>query len=245
MSEVKRGPGRPRTREDEPAGEYVGFRAPRALKAQLVEAAAREGRSLSTEAQFRIQQTFDFQKLLPQLLDLAYGKETAGLLLLLGQILRRIQFITEHIQKLDSADPARGSWFEHGWAYGQVREAILEILRRLEPASKPVEPKPVTDHPQAEYLRDVGKATAMSALASAIDNSRFDDLEPVGDEIRNRLRMSIKRLKENRAWQGVSFAAAGDRGGSNSKQENEILRPARGERATSPSTARRSKRRPS
>jgi hypothetical protein len=59
MTTEKRPVGRPRTRNVKgfPA-DYVGFRAPRELKEQLEEAAAQNGRSLSTEAQFRLNQSF-------------------------------------------------------------------------------------------------------------------------------------------------------------------------------------------
>jgi len=55
----KRKPGRPRVR-DEPGfpAAYVGFRASHRLKQQLEKAAAESGRSLSTEAQFRLEEVF-------------------------------------------------------------------------------------------------------------------------------------------------------------------------------------------
>jgi hypothetical protein len=52
--------GRPRTREKRalPAS-YVGFRVSNDLKERLEKAAAASGRSLSTEAQFRLENSFD------------------------------------------------------------------------------------------------------------------------------------------------------------------------------------------
>src|SRR5215208_346894 len=84
---TKRRMGRPRTRVDDAPGDYVGFRAPRELKERLEVAAARSGRSLSTEAQIRLEKSFDQQDILSQALELAYGSRLAGLfLLLLDQI---------------------------------------------------------------------------------------------------------------------------------------------------------------
>jgi hypothetical protein len=56
---VRRRPGRPRVR-DKPGlpAQYVGFRASHELKEQLEKAAAASGRSLSTEAQFRLEASF-------------------------------------------------------------------------------------------------------------------------------------------------------------------------------------------
>jgi hypothetical protein len=63
----KRRAGRPKTRADEAPGEYVGFRAPRSLKQQLAAAAVAAGRSLSTEAQARLERSFSQENLLEQL----------------------------------------------------------------------------------------------------------------------------------------------------------------------------------
>lgn len=64
---LKRRVGRPRTRTDDEPGEYVGFRAPRALKEQLASAAKESGRSLSTEAQVRLEMSFRDEYIISQL----------------------------------------------------------------------------------------------------------------------------------------------------------------------------------
>lgn len=66
----KRRVGRPRTRLGEGPGDYVGFRAPPELKARLAAAAAATGRSLSTETQFRLEQSFRDDQLLAALAEL-------------------------------------------------------------------------------------------------------------------------------------------------------------------------------
>ncbi len=64
MATEKRPVGRPRTRNIKGVpGDYVGFRAPRELKEQLEKSAAKNGRSLSSEAQFRLNQSFMFDQL--------------------------------------------------------------------------------------------------------------------------------------------------------------------------------------
>ncbi len=71
----KRPVGRPRTRNSKGVpGDYVGFRASRDLKRRLEEAAAVSGRSLSTEAQFRLESSFSEESALggPDLRRLAY-----------------------------------------------------------------------------------------------------------------------------------------------------------------------------
>lgn len=53
-----RRPGRPRKSDADATGEYVGFRSPKRLKERLEAAAAANNRSLSTEAQFRLERSF-------------------------------------------------------------------------------------------------------------------------------------------------------------------------------------------
>lgn len=60
MAEAKKARSRkaPGKTRDRP-GEYVGFRSPPELKAKLEDAAKGAGRSLSSEAQFRLEQSFE------------------------------------------------------------------------------------------------------------------------------------------------------------------------------------------
>ena len=82
-NEEKRRPGRPRSRPDEEPGQFVGFRAPRELKNRLEATAAQNGRSISTEAQFRLEQSFRNEDV-DRAMDMAYGPQTAGLVEALG-----------------------------------------------------------------------------------------------------------------------------------------------------------------
>jgi hypothetical protein len=59
------------------------------LRARLEVAARDRGISMNAEAVGRLEQSFRNEDLLPQLLDLAYGRETAGLLMLLGECVER------------------------------------------------------------------------------------------------------------------------------------------------------------
>lgn len=52
---------------------YIGFRAPLTLKQKLDVAAAENGRSLSTEVQFRLERSLDRQQLIAEVLDLVLG----------------------------------------------------------------------------------------------------------------------------------------------------------------------------
>src|SRR4051794_23704862 len=95
MAETSKRVGRPRIRpESEGAGDYVGFRAPRELKEKLAAAAAASGRSLSTEAQFRLERSFEREQLvadlLGQALALRYGAAFASILRDLATAMDRV-----------------------------------------------------------------------------------------------------------------------------------------------------------
>ncbi len=60
------------------------------LRAQLEEAAQGRGVSMNAEAVARLEDSFRVEELLPQILDLAYGRRAAGMLMLLGRCIRDV-----------------------------------------------------------------------------------------------------------------------------------------------------------
>jgi len=166
MSEKKRRPGRPRTRTDEPPGDYVGFRAPRALKAQLSAAASASGRSLSTEAQFRLERSFQNEELLPQILDLAYGPEASGLIMALGECIKDSGPYIATFSGEDLGQPAR--WMASPWAFRQMKAAIQIILEDLEPIGTENAELPATiaalPEPSRSLMGAIGPNTARTIL---------------------------------------------------------------------------------
>jgi hypothetical protein len=70
----------------ERSGEYVGFRSPAALKEKLEKAAASANRSLSSEAQFRLERSFNEESTIDALLG---GRETRQVALAVAVALSR------------------------------------------------------------------------------------------------------------------------------------------------------------
>ena len=91
MDKPKKRIGRP-TRPPKP-GERVtlGLRVTAELKNRIEGAANEKGRSLSQEAEFRLERSFDREELLPEVLTLAYGKSLANVL-----IAKRHQLVKLH-----------------------------------------------------------------------------------------------------------------------------------------------------
>jgi TraY domain len=91
----------------EPTGErfQIGVRLTSEHKRRLDVAAEESGRSQSQEVEIRLAHTFDRQDLLPEVLILAYGREIAGILMIIGHAMRDI-FQSESLASTLSADTA-------------------------------------------------------------------------------------------------------------------------------------------
>jgi hypothetical protein len=85
MAKPGRFGGRPGSKPKPGERVHLGFRVPPTLKRRLEQAAGHSTRSISAEAEFRMQQSFDKQDLLPEVLSLAYGRGLAGMLMQLGE----------------------------------------------------------------------------------------------------------------------------------------------------------------
>jgi hypothetical protein len=129
---AKKRPGRPRTRTTEQPGDYVGFRCPRKLKGLLEDAAAASGRSISTEAQFRIENSFRDQRLFDEALDIEYGEGTAGIPALLKEVIKSIAS-----DCVPSAGTPGATWMSHPVTFDQVIQAINLALDMLRPPGDP------------------------------------------------------------------------------------------------------------
>jgi hypothetical protein len=128
----KRRVGRPRTRSQDGPGDAVGFRAPRYLKRQLEDAAAASGRSISTEAQFRLENSFREQQLFDEALDTDYGEGTAGIVALLKEVIRSIASTC-----LPSAGTPGATWTAHPTTFDQAVKGINLALETLRPPGDP------------------------------------------------------------------------------------------------------------
>jgi hypothetical protein len=89
--------GRP-TKPPKP-GERVtlGLRVTPEVKEKLQLAAVGKGRSLSQEAEFRLERSFETESLLPDVLTLAYGQRLAAVLAKIGQRMHAFEAVPRYI----------------------------------------------------------------------------------------------------------------------------------------------------
>lgn len=131
-SSQRRRTGRPKTVLREKPGEYVGLRAPNELKERLDAAAAAAGRSLSTEAQLRLEASFRDQRLFDEALDTECGEGTAGVVALLREIIKRVAS-----DCLPFAGTPGATWMTHPVTYDQAVKAVNLALETLRPPGDP------------------------------------------------------------------------------------------------------------
>jgi hypothetical protein len=142
---------------------------------ELLETAARaSGRTQSQEAEARLERSFDHQELLPQVLELAYGRGLAGVLLMLGEAMK-----TTGESAGISATAIGPSFTLEGarrlcdipYAYDQAVRAAGKIFEALRPTGDPQTPKHMRGTEGELYLGDVaehlGERLAAGVLAEA------------------------------------------------------------------------------
>jgi hypothetical protein len=122
-------PGGPSKRKPKD-GERVALslRMTPALKRRLDAAAEKGGRSLSQEAEFRLERSFERETLLSETLTVAFGRRLAGLLLAIGLTIRGVANLTQGRRHL-----LRDDWTEDDGVYSDAVIAIETLLFALRP----------------------------------------------------------------------------------------------------------------
>jgi TraY domain len=116
----------------------LSLRVTAELKTELEEAAESNGRSLSQEAEFRLERTFANQSLLDDVLTLAYGDRLAKLLMQIGDaIVLQVQLedMLARVSKIETKAPKHGrfsSEIKYYMKAEQTKQGSLKyVLDRL------------------------------------------------------------------------------------------------------------------
>jgi hypothetical protein len=129
------------------------------MKRALDAAAEASGRSLSQEAEQRLQQSFREQDLLPQLLELAYGSKLAEVALLLEHSMRDASFA--YLGAAPSAEQVEATFislFNH-LAFATLKGAVATTLDVLAPTFPP---RPSSE--EVTRAQELGKSAAAKML---------------------------------------------------------------------------------
>jgi hypothetical protein len=172
-------PTKPRRgRRAKPAnpGERVslGLKVRPEIKSQLDADAKRNGRTQSQEAEARIEQSFRTEGLLDDALQLAYGRPLAAILMIMAATMSRAGRIGGFHS--GNSFEAMESWLSDAFAYGQAKNAAIEVLNAFRPDGDP-EVLKFFDRPADEVIADAGARGARITL-DAIRNPTWDDQFP-------------------------------------------------------------------
>lgn len=113
--------GRPTTAGIEGQKSTLSIRASAELKARLDTAAKERGRSLSQEAEIRLEQSFRDDRPLLAAFEASYGRELGGLLLVVGDAMRAVS----------EYKPYAFAGFTPAWTFYQMVKAANAVFRRL------------------------------------------------------------------------------------------------------------------
>lgn len=170
-------------------GERVGLslRVTPQTKRDLDHAAEMSGRSLSQEAESRLEQSFQEETRIPEIMNRIYGSQLADFLMSIGSILR--EWGPQVGYSLTRTVEGAHNWFDLRFAFDQAKEAIDLVMEAIRPVGGP-EPKP-------EPFEDL-------KLYGTIPGIAFQYLEAVADptrsdaaELRERLGRWSDRIREN------------------------------------------------
>jgi hypothetical protein len=197
----------PRTRRGRPAkppppGEKasLGLRVTAQLKQRLEDEARRQGRSQSEEAEARIELTFIRQELLGEILELTYGRQSAGLLMAIGEALRTTGGLANAMWLLSSGRSPEevdlhntdyhGQWLEDPRGFEAAAKSIALVLELLRPSGD----EPAQGADARFKWEGIPRYVAASLLKSFRD-------KPVGthwEGIRSRLGKLVARVPGKR-----------------------------------------------
>jgi hypothetical protein len=131
----------------------IGIRVGASVKQALDTAMRQTGRTQSQEAEFRLEMSFQTERLLDQALELAYGSEAAAILMILARLITKIGRVTMLMSSGGTfeAMAAMADWVSDPCAYSQAAKTIADILEALKPPGDPNvcrngKPAPAEEH---------------------------------------------------------------------------------------------------
>lgn len=124
-------PGRPTVAASPGTRSTVSLRLTAPTKDKLDAASKAKGRPFSHEAEFRLENSFEKEGLLTEVLKLSFSSEVAGLLIALGTLMENAGRTTAAEIAARSEQPA-GDWASEPHALHQALETAINFLSRAQ-----------------------------------------------------------------------------------------------------------------
>jgi hypothetical protein len=188
--------GRPTTAARKGEKATLGIRASASLKTRLDRAAKENARSLSQESEIRLEQSFRDDEQIPAALRRIYGAQLAGLLLLLGEVLRDVGSMAGFLTTLTLA--GRDEWMDLPYPYRQACTAVATVMLSLRPEGEPVKPTQFGSGFLSERVaQDLGATVPIPFLQALADPAEFaisERLINLASELRPMLGAAVDRI---------------------------------------------------
>ncbi len=158
MAELAKRRGRPPVPDSQRRSTNFTFRSRGDLHSRLAGAAAQSNRSISEEIEWRLERSFLDQSRAIEALGLIYGSELAGLLLILGEVMKeageQTAYLAEH-----TLEGAR-NWMSHPLAFAKASEAAKAVLEAFKPPDE-------RNHRKYDHYANIPQGTVTSILEEA------------------------------------------------------------------------------
>lgn len=189
----KRKPGRPR---DPVQRVPLSLRVMPMTKRRLDALAGISGRSISQEAELRLEEGFRAEEDVWRPLEAAFGPRQAGLMMIIGSLMQEVSAAEIGGVPTGSGIDARRGWIDQRNAFENVREAVVRFLTSVMPR----EPAGLElDLEVTEYIIETYLTVINGGKAPNEDFSRWAKQvhRLLGDELAKRLLENFRTGDEN------------------------------------------------
>jgi hypothetical protein len=182
--------GRPTTVPKKGEKATLGIRASADLKRRLDNAAKASARSLSQEAEIRLEASFRSQDLLSQVLQLSYGRQLAAVLMMIGRAMRPAGERSA-LDATHSYDVVE-RWLEVPYAANQAILAATMVLEACRPPGRREFPEEIAGAPvrggDRDRLERRGAIIAEQVLRAIVErNAPTPELNEFAVQVRSLL----------------------------------------------------------
>jgi hypothetical protein len=122
--------GRPALPAEQGKRHPLGIRTTKALREALLSASRASGRSLAQEIELRLERSIEDQQRLGEALELAFGRETAALVLAMGCAIKMT--VTLGLFQSDTS-----KWTSNSFVFSQAVSAIETLVYAIKPEENP------------------------------------------------------------------------------------------------------------
>lgn len=199
MAEVaKRRPGRPAKSPEGPKRANLKIRIHERTRAALETEAERNHRSLSEEAEARLEQSLQASGLVDEAFDLAFGRQCAAVVLMLADLMR-VASSHAAFKKTHTLAGVSG-WVDVPYAFDMAKEAVDAVFEALYPEGDREAPKDgkIPGGPDFDELnKHLGAAFATGLLRAVAGEASTPEQDHLAQKVRERLSPdAIERIRE-------------------------------------------------